>query len=89
MRGVTRNCRQCSHISSGLRTYHFARNWRNAAVRPVHAIFSSSTGSISLAAHGYVYRVIVKTGNTSAIKPAINPQENPLLSSATPLDSWY
>lgn len=76
MLGVKRDCRHCSHISSGFRTYHFARNWCNAAVRPVHAIFSSSTGSISLAAHGYVYRVIVKTGNTSAIKPAINLHES-------------
>jgi hypothetical protein len=47
------------------------------------------TVSILLAVHGNVYRVIVKTGNASAIKLAIKLRERLLLSSATPLGRRY
>jgi hypothetical protein len=52
----------------------------------MHAIFSSKTGSIMLATHGYVHRAIVKQGNLSVIKPAINLQDTPLLFGALPLE---
>jgi hypothetical protein len=55
----------------------------------MHAIFSSRTGSISLATHGYVYRLIVKTSKPSLIKPEINLQEAPFLFSALPLECRY
>jgi hypothetical protein len=43
--------------------YHLAVNSCEPSARPVHAIFSSKTGSISLATHGYVYRMIARQVN--------------------------